>query len=1123
MNENILKAGTLLYNGKYRIDGVIEQGNLGITYKATLVQLDVQIAIKELFLEGKCIRGEDNTISLKSFSEKRFKQFKDKFVEEGRALARFKHPNIVQVRDIIEENNTVYLIMDYIEEQTLAAYIQEKGKLQEEEAVNYIIQIANALAEVHDKGILHKDLQPSNILITKEGKAVLVGLGVAGQFNKASHNPNYAPMEQYIAQYTKKDNSGPYTDIYALGATLYYCLASEHPLSAVQRQNSELPPPKSLNPDISTKVNQAILKAMSVMTEERQQKMMDFIVDIRPKKAMVETNADALKKGTRLLDGKYRIDSVLGQGGLGITYQATLLKLDMKIVIKELFLPGYCVREQNQNLSLQALSEKEFNRFKKQFVYEGRILAKTTHPNIVKVKDVIKENNTVYLVMEYVAGTNLQTYVQKKGRLSESEALMYIRQIANALGDVHAKNFLHKDVRPANIIINKRKQAILVGLGVEKDKVKNSNDESESGFFPMEQYASNTQLTPATDLYALAASLYFALTGQQPTSAFDRYYTELEAPQKLHENISKQTNDAIVKAMDMKSEERYQSVTAFTNDLEEIDPVELRRKRIRQALTAAAMFLTCLLAFYLVTKEPAPPTIAAKDYDKFMKIAGDFTKDGHYKKATRYYKGLLKVKPKDPKAIEGKQYAEAGMLVNNQWWSKLSEEWRGIFRKKVNFSGTPTQKDLSKIFNLSELYCNDAQVKTLEPIKNLINLKVLGCYNTAVKDLSPIANLNQLMVLDCSSTQIKNIEAVKELVNLNVLDCSKTEVTSLEAVRHLGNLQELYCSSTQVSTLDPIRELKALGKLYCAKTPIKHLEPIRDLTNLKELYVYNTRISDLEPISGLNNLNTLYCYKTSVSSLKPIAQLTNLHTLHCYNTQIKNLQALASLKNLKILHTQSTPIESLTPIKDLINIKELKCFNTQVSSLEALANLTNLEEVHCSKNPITSLAPLQNLNNLNRLYCSSTQIKNLEPLASLQNLKGLYCSSTQITDLKPIQHLQNLKELHCANLQISSLEPVSYLKNLERLDCSSTQINTLEPIAKLNNLNVLDCSSTQINDLEPLKNLRNLREVDCSTTQISSLEPVKGLNNLQTLRCENTNINQQNLDEFKRVHAGVIK
>lgn len=1087
MNQSIqnLVIGTTLYNDKYRIESVLEEGGLGITYKATSTQLGINVAVKELYLSGKCSRNENQEVTVaSSFAAKRFEDYKKKFVAEGRALAQFKHPNLIQVRDIVEENNTVYLIMDYVEDQTLEDYVQERESLSEEEALTYIRQIANALKEVHEKGLLHKDVRPSNIQITKDGKPVLIGMGMTAQFVQQPEEtgagvkaPNYAPMEQYIAQYTKKDDSGPYSDVYGIAATLYFCLIGEHPSSAINRQHEDLTPPKHIDDTISDAVNQAVLKGMEEKSENRYQTMDEFINAIANKNNI--HNQSALPVGTRLSEGKYRIDKVMGHGGFGITYQVTLLSLNSRFVIKELFLPGYCARDEKNKVVLLSLSQFDFNDFKKNFAEEGRKLAQVNHPSIVKVQDVIEENNTVYLVTDYVEGQTLQERIDKKGPISEKEGLVYVRQIGEGLAALHDEGILHKDVRPANILVTRSKQAVLVGLGINKEKFPNNNNSQAMGFAPLEQYSTEMNLGNYSDVYSLAATLYYALIGARPVSAFDRYYKNVSLLKDLNAEISDKTSSAVNKGIAMKAAERYPEIEAFLADLEEVNPAILYRKRRLQWAIAASIIILLTTVLYFVNREEPLPKITLEEYGKYMEVAEGLVENGHYHKAVRYYDGILKVKEKDKEVLKAKSYAKHGESFNDKWWKGLSKEWQDIFEKKIGFQGQPTAQDLKAIFEMQELYCYDTSIKTLDPLNNMINLKRLGCYNTPIKNLKGLKQLKELEVLDCSNTLINNLDPIVNLRKLKTIDFSNTQIKDLEPLESLVQLEEVYAISTAVEDITSLSQLQNLTKLHIPKTPISSLKPIQNLTNLQELYCYNTQISDLSPLSNLKQLHTLHFYKTSVKELKPIANLVNLKELHCYNTPINNLDDLKGLQNLRVLYVQNTQINNINAIGGLTNLVYFKGYNTLISNLGPLAKLQKLKELNCSKTQISDLSALKSLTSLERLDISKSQISSLKGLEKLVNLTNLQCNNSRINSLEPIRNLTNLQELNCSNTAITSIEAIKKLGNLQKLAAANTQVTSFEPIGSLRNLQTLRCEGTAVTNLAPIKEHPNLKNADC--------------------------------------------
>ena len=175
--------------------------------------------------------------------------------------------------------------------------------------------------------------------------------------------------------------------------------------------------------------------------------------------------------GTFLQGGKYKIEKVLGQGGFGITYLATQELLDRKVCIKEFFYKEYCERDETtSHVSLGTQSNHEIvERFMAKFIKEARTISQHEHPNIIRIHDIFKENNTAYYVMEYIEGESLNDMVNCKGALLESEAIEYIKQVASALGFIHQRSINHLDVKPANIMVRRSdNKAILIDFGLSK-------------------------------------------------------------------------------------------------------------------------------------------------------------------------------------------------------------------------------------------------------------------------------------------------------------------------------------------------------------------------------------------------------------------------------------------------------------------------------------------------------------------------------------------------------------------------------------------------------------------------------------------------------------------------------
>ena len=280
----------------------------------------------------------------------------------------------------------------------------------------------------------------------------------------------------------------------------------------------------------------------------------------------------SLPVGSTLMQGKYRIVAVLGQGGFGITYKGEHTMLGTTVAIKEFFMKGACERDENSTHVTTSQSNSELaSRFRTKFLKEAKTLAALKHPNIIRVFDVFEDNGTAYYVMDYIEGNNLSDIVEGKGRLSEPLALKYIRQVANALNYLHQKKLLHLDVKPANILLDKNTgNAILIDFGVSKQYDQDGQQTSTTppaiskGYSPVEQYAQGSNVktfSPATDIYSLAATLYKLVTGNTPPES-NLLLNEDEQLPPYPSNVSEVTRNAIAECLQTRKK-RPQSISEF--------------------------------------------------------------------------------------------------------------------------------------------------------------------------------------------------------------------------------------------------------------------------------------------------------------------------------------------------------------------------------------------------------------------------------------------------------------------------------------------------------------------------------------------------------------------------------
>ena len=287
---------------------------------------------------------------------------------------------------------------------------------------------------------------------------------------------------------------------------------------------------------------------------------------------------NTLLKDTSLQNERYKIIDTLGQGGFGITYLALQTGLDRKVAIKEFFMKDLCNRDETtSHISVGSNGSIEMvNRFKTKFLKEARNIARLNHQHIVRILDVFEENGTAYYVMEYAEGGSLAEKVKRCGALPESEAVRYILQVADALGYIHEQKMNHLDIKPANIMLNAKDDAILIDFGLSKQYDAETGSQTSTtpvgiseGYAPMEQYKQGgvQEFSPETDIYALGATLFKLLTGITPPSASDVNEDGVPVDELREKGVSQDCIVTICKAMEGRKRDRMKDVQTFINGL----------------------------------------------------------------------------------------------------------------------------------------------------------------------------------------------------------------------------------------------------------------------------------------------------------------------------------------------------------------------------------------------------------------------------------------------------------------------------------------------------------------------------------------------------------------------------
>ena len=723
----------------------------------------------------------------------------------------------------------------------------------------------------------------------------------------------------------------------------------------------------------------------------------------------------ALRAGT-VLNGRYIIGRVLGQGGFGITYLALDTQLNAKVAIKEFIPSEISTRVGGTTVSVMMdTKSEEFAYGAERFQEEARTLAKFIgNPNIAAVTSYFDENDTSYFVMDYIEGISFKTYIANHGgKISVEETLNVMIPALRALTAVHAEGFIHRDVTPDNIYITKDGMVKLLDFGSARysigDKSKSLDVILKVGYAPKEQYIRRSRQGPFTDVYSCAACFYAALTGFLPPESLERMDNDTLVPvSQCGIEIPEYLDKAILKGLAVQPEDRFQSAAEFLDAIESQRVVEVpvsggaapapEKKKAKPALIAGiAAAVIVVLGIGIVIGGGGQMTV---------------DEDG-----------------------EEVQLVEAEV-------------------PSITIRGQIYSTDITEL-SLDELVLTDAE---FEQLKYMVNLRELDLpASSEITNLAPLTNLNQLQVL-----RMNDGDSI----------CSVTDLTPLASLTNLENLQ-LTCMAENLSPLSGLTNLKVLSLRL--PVTVDDISFLSNLTSLQSLNIQDNSsgnahiiLDDLTPLSGLTKLQELRLGVDGIADFDWAQNLTELRELTFWGneatyTDLDGLKKLTKLQSLTLPYPAIVGNEELDPepydIQGLAGLTELTHLQMYagVKDLSPLANLTKLQTLYIyngtTKPSDTSLEPMRNLTELREFYFyayGENVSVDLSPLAGLAKLNILSITAQSyydspnpsVTNLSALENLQDLRTLELVCTNVSNFSPLRSLENLQ----SVTIINNGEDV-----------------------------------------------------------------------------
>jgi serine/threonine protein kinase len=599
---------------RYTIRRVISAGGFGTTYLAFDRMLGMDVVIKESKTSGDIER--------------------DALLAELQLLTTLDHPRLPKVYEGFSYQGEICLAMQYVPGRDVASYVnlsnadRRAEPLDRPTALRWITQTLEALAYLHQQGIVHRDVKPTNLRVhTETGNIFLLDFGLSQDRNRnaiRAYSPRFSPPEQYNAA----ASTTPASDVYAVGATLYLLLTGREPPFRDDQHNETLRLPSEEIQTIPADLEHIVLRAMRFEPADRYpdaQAMLDALhaagyvtqgkaAPVLPANPVydsqtvptitassasypVGTAAPTANTAIMLLPlgstirERYHVREVLSTGGgFGTTYRAFDVQLQQEVVIK--------ASKTNDDVQQNALLE------------ERQILAKLQHPRLPKVYDAFFHGRLFCLSLEYIPGRDVSSYL-REGPPDQRTALRWISQLLAALAYLHQREIVHCDIKPANLRIHKDSGDLYVldfGISQRHDRM------VVRGYSPPfaapEQRSRSTIITPAADVYAVGATLYNLLTGAPPPDASTDTSKPLLLPDDPQHPIADSLKQVLLKAMAPRAMDRYPNAAAMLQALRRSGYAQTTRQPVRRVWlgTAFLAFLGVLLTLVLVFR--AQPNLA---------------------------------------------------------------------------------------------------------------------------------------------------------------------------------------------------------------------------------------------------------------------------------------------------------------------------------------------------------------------------------------------------------------------------------------------------------------------------------------------------------------------------------
>ena len=829
-----------------------------------------------------------------------------------------------------------------------------------------------------------------------------------------------------------------------------------------------------------------------------------------------------LPAGTLVAD-RYEILEVIGQGGFGITYKAYDSVLDVPVAIKEYYPSGIASRYHEQSLDVQvggSENKKLFEEGKKKFLEEARILARFSEdPNVVGVRNFFEDNQTVYIVMQYLQGESLKEYIEKNGKISFDEAYRLLRPVMQSLGRIHAAGLIHRDISPSNLIRMRTGKVKLIDFGTARE-YSTDGDKSLSivlkpGYAPAEQYQTHGLQGPWTDVYALCASIYKLITEITPENSLNRMVNdEVRLPSECGAEISAAQEEVLMQGLAVRESDRIRSMEILEEKCEAASRIPDRQNDVTLPIDDERTVMGPSEAFTFENDRPKVPSQ--------MPAHEQQVSFGHTEKPVPERSNAAS--PLTQKAVDSgrsnitpPQTQEAVDSGRSNAASPQIQEAVDSDRQFGRAQAGKNEKAPAGRKTRAEKKPSEPRGKASSRKGSRIGLKpVLLCILAAVC-------LFAFVFLRSNGTgggEASDWLDGKQRVSFRSNDESLTiKKSMLNEINRNSKVASLYFYNCVISD-DVIARLASMKRIsdvtFSDCTGFSTLSPLSKMTPLRSLTL-DGPIVDAPVIDGSalfpTDMPQLTKFDLESYSLKNgfdfLEHFTGLEELQIFSVDLGGescrLPENPALQTASITYTDLSGVD-LSALGNEPNLAFLRLNDDQLTSLSFLRTASALENVSAENNLLTSLDGLQDKDSLSNLYVENNQIKDISALKTCKSLQDFSASNNQIGDISPLEGCSELYNLQLGNNQISDISPLEGCTKLQALNLNKNQIQDAGPLSNCTELISLNLNRNRISDLSCLSGCTKIRDLDFRRNAVSDLGFCENMLNLTLLRASENQI-----------------